>query len=787
MSRIRWLFPGLLVLALFAWATLNTVPDTSAAARGKEVARSQTGHSTRGSSGQTIVVDHTCTDLSKIPDYWLTQAKNLTLHYAHTSHGSQIISGIEKLEQLDPKYNVAVYTGGPVGLPGETGAIRIYDGNNYSDGNWSYITPELYWASADGIAHTQSVADTGWFGYSMWAWCSQQSDNSTATVQQYLDTLNSFETQYPAMRFILMTGHTNGTGPDDTLYRNNNQVRDYAQSHGKALFDFADIESYDPAGAYYPNTDASCPWCDNWCSAHPADCLNLPDDCAHSHPFNCKLKANAFWWMMARLAGWNGAPADTTPTPTSTTGPTATPTVTRTNTPGPTPTSTPTATATRTNTPGPTPTPTATRTPTRTATASPTPTDTATTGPVCGQVIQRGAFGTVADAYIWASSPDTTGNWEQLYTGNIGAGRKRTLIRFDLSFLPAGVVVDNATFSIYRVDYDGNRTVNVHRITAAWSETGAGSVTWNNFGGYDPAIRGSFTTNATNGWKSAGVTTLVQGWANGSYPNYGLLLDDPTTVADEYETYYSSEYGTVSQRPKLTICYHTGGTPTATGTHTPTKTNTPTHTPTTTPTATTQLATNTPTATPTNTPTATVTRTATASPTVTATPTGTYTPTQTSPPTATSTQTPTNTPTRTPSTTLTRTPTATATWTPSGPSPTPTPALSAIDGYVWEDANRNGWRDAGEKGIPGLRVTLDPTLARALRVRGQRTVITDANGYYRLDDVAPGEHLVLVENPAGVWPTTPVTVSTATAWHQTVQVHFGFYRPPAVRFFPLIY
>jgi hypothetical protein len=282
-------------------------------------------------AADALIIDHTNTNLSKIPDYWLAQAKTLTLHFAHTSHGSQINSGIEKLEQLDPKYDVAIQTGGPVALPSASSALRIYDGNNYTDSNWDYITPELYWADADGISHTQSVATTGWFDYSMWAWCGQQSDNSAATVQEYLDTLNTFESQYPAMRFILMTGHTDGSGSDGTLYRNNNLVRSYAASHGKVLFDFADIESYDPAGNYYPNTDDSCPWCDDWCAAHPADCQNLPDSCAHSHPLNCKLKANAFWWMMARLAGWNGV-AGNTPTPTATATRTSTPTATPTPT-----------------------------------------------------------------------------------------------------------------------------------------------------------------------------------------------------------------------------------------------------------------------------------------------------------------------------------------------------------------------------------------------------------------------------------------------------------------------
>ena len=265
---------------------------------------------------EPLIVDHRCTKVEAIPSYWIEQAKLLTIHYAHTSHGSQITTGAQCLEDLDPTYSFARRASTTEGLPPveDPPALRMYDGNPPE----TYITPEDYWATEDGKTRTRAVAATGNYDFSMWSWCGQQSSNSEETTQDYIDTLAQFETEFPSMRFIYMTGHTDGSGEEGNLHQRNNQVRDYCIANNKVLFDFADIESYNPDWDYF--LDRGCDdycnydggnWATEWCDANPGSDLCLSCSCAHSLAPNCNLKGRAFWWMMARLAGWEGtAPAD---------------------------------------------------------------------------------------------------------------------------------------------------------------------------------------------------------------------------------------------------------------------------------------------------------------------------------------------------------------------------------------------------------------------------------------------------------------------------------------------
>lgn len=279
-------------------SVLNQAPDrTSRLADDRSVA-------VHSQAQGPIIIDHTCTDVSTIPEYWIDQAKvQHRVSYGHTSHGSQLVTGMGVLNDQTPSGLYDFNTNGAV----TPGVLSIADTTPSGDlGNPDRTT----WAARtrtylNGAGSDRNVV--------VWSWCGQVSNASTAHVQTYLDLMNGLEQDYPNVTFVYMTGHLDGSGVAGDLNVRNNQIRDYCTANNKVLFDFADIESYDPDGDYYLDrgADDACNydggnWADEWCGAHTGDPLCQTCSCAHSRPLNCNLKARAFWWMMARLAGWDG-------------------------------------------------------------------------------------------------------------------------------------------------------------------------------------------------------------------------------------------------------------------------------------------------------------------------------------------------------------------------------------------------------------------------------------------------------------------------------------------------
>lgn len=263
-----------------------------------------------GDGDVTMIIDHTCCDISAVPRAAVQDAiDNLHICYGHTSHGSQLVTGMEGLADFlgDDLYNFS--------NEGAGGTLDLHDRGFAAYGANDLGSPDgSTWATA-----TRSyLAENPDVNVVIWSWCGQVSSADLAYIQNYLSLMSQLELDYPAVSFVYMTGHLDGSREDGNLNMRNEQIRAFCRDNDKILYDFADIESYDPNGAYYVPLMANdnCDYdsdgnssCDsNWATAWQDEHTGEWYDCAsaHSQPLNANLKAYAAWHLWARLGGWDG-------------------------------------------------------------------------------------------------------------------------------------------------------------------------------------------------------------------------------------------------------------------------------------------------------------------------------------------------------------------------------------------------------------------------------------------------------------------------------------------------
>lgn len=280
------------------------------------------------------VADHTIMNmlrLGQIPETAITGAKtSLHIGYGHTSHGSQITSGMTGLVAfannggLGRNYsqNLFAWNRG-----GSGGALDLQEGSSYNEGpldhdcgyypNWVNETREFL-----------NDSDNSEINVIIWSWCGQVTNRTEATmISTYLEPMSQLEAEYPGVTFVYMTGHLNrdGTAPDENTHLRNEQIRTFCRNNNKWLFDFADIESYDPDGNYYgdrlvndegyydSNGNQALDENDsNWATEWQNDVANngkwYTCGSSHTQPLSANQKAYAAWWLWSRLAGWDGTP-----------------------------------------------------------------------------------------------------------------------------------------------------------------------------------------------------------------------------------------------------------------------------------------------------------------------------------------------------------------------------------------------------------------------------------------------------------------------------------------------
>lgn len=268
-------------------------------------------------TGQALIADHTVVDqFHQIPDEYVEAASELSMLFRHASVGDNISNGLDCLQNnfdgrrppscdrglsqqqifSDPKYDRTNWT------------FEFHD--NYSE---EFTDPGVGWWNKvylfedrirGEIGPGESYDVAGFkFGYVDTSeganydiddvFFNETSDEGLPTIAN----LEALEDAYPQTTFMYWTMALSRRA-DLSSQNLNRQMREYAGANGKALMDLADIQSHRPDGT---------PCYDNLGNNNEAICDEYTEDIGHLNALGKQRAAMALWWLMARIAGWDGS------------------------------------------------------------------------------------------------------------------------------------------------------------------------------------------------------------------------------------------------------------------------------------------------------------------------------------------------------------------------------------------------------------------------------------------------------------------------------------------------
>ena len=265
-----------------------------------------------------IIADHTVVDkYDDIPQYYIDEVKKIWLSYAGESHSEAIRHGLEALEAINSIYAVNVTESGTpeAYTTSHLRAGRATWGDLNNETGWVYGYGEEDWfTSATAISRTKAGITycnsnnltIGAFGF---GWCYDLEVNFNeyiSATREYIDyCADTIETK------VFFTTGTVDIFTGETGYIKHlgyQLIRDYvASDNSLVLFDYADILCYNDAGELETDT---------W-DGHIFPIIH-PDNeegvsTGHIGMNGALRLARAMWWMLARIAGWDGVTSTVIP------------------------------------------------------------------------------------------------------------------------------------------------------------------------------------------------------------------------------------------------------------------------------------------------------------------------------------------------------------------------------------------------------------------------------------------------------------------------------------------
>ena len=309
-----------------------------------------------------IIADHTVIDeFDNIPAQWIDSVKKMLVFFPGESHSEGYRTGMELLEAENSVYACNISTGEAytdqhvrVEETGYTGEDLIFTWysypvgarpddwkvtwlkdiiKDYNDNNHPFSAVGFAWcndmATEDNVsANVDPVYGVHWYGRSAGgidgnkAWGLDADDYSVTGNRVNLSTyFGAMEevmaycaTNSPKTKIVFTTGPVDipaGEWNGECGYQGHlkhEAIRNYVKADpSRILFDYADILCYDNDGT--PNTQT---W--NGHTYPLITASNLGNESiGHIDPIGVIRLAKAQWWLLARIAGWDGGTSPSVP------------------------------------------------------------------------------------------------------------------------------------------------------------------------------------------------------------------------------------------------------------------------------------------------------------------------------------------------------------------------------------------------------------------------------------------------------------------------------------------
>jgi hypothetical protein len=293
---------------------------------------------------QEYIADHRVASeevLRRIPKEYINKARNgLVVAFQHTSHGTHVsrsMYGLQDYKKGDKQLFGVSVNSEPGKLDFRSKAMVEYapegvDGRDLSKAGKGFVQTTRNYLDAPENASVNVV---------MWSWCNIYNHD---VKREYLDGMAALIAEYGEggskvgtgqgqrkvpVTFIFMTGHAMknfNVGPRRP--RNQaDEINAYCEANSQFCLDYYSIETHHPDGTYYEDANENGEsdsyggnFLQDWQDAHilgedyfenrfSPGSRGIYGSHTTQH-ITANRKAYAMWWILARIAGWDGTLED---------------------------------------------------------------------------------------------------------------------------------------------------------------------------------------------------------------------------------------------------------------------------------------------------------------------------------------------------------------------------------------------------------------------------------------------------------------------------------------------